>query len=77
MGSAVLVLDAAGAIRRQLENDPAEKGKLLSEGLSHLQIRCVTSGGFHCFAEYSEAVVRPASVNLQKGPRPPFTICGL
>ena len=33
IGSAVLVLQAAEAIRRQLENDPAKKGKFLSEGL--------------------------------------------
>lgn len=32
-GSAVLVLRAAEAIRRKLENDPAEKGEFLSEGL--------------------------------------------
>ena len=31
--SAVLVLQATEAIRRQLENAPAEKGKFLSEGL--------------------------------------------
>jgi len=31
--SAALVLQAAGAIRRQLENNPAEKGKFLSEAL--------------------------------------------
>ena len=33
LGSAVIVLQAAEAIRRQLENDPAEKGDFLSEGL--------------------------------------------
>lgn len=31
VGSAVLVLRAAEAIRRTLENDPAEKGEFLSE----------------------------------------------
>lgn len=36
MGSAVLVLQAAEAIRRQLENDPAEKGNFLSEGLYYI-----------------------------------------
>jgi hypothetical protein len=36
IGSAVLVLQAAEAIRRQLENDPAEKGKFLSEGLYYI-----------------------------------------
>jgi hypothetical protein len=36
VGSAVLVLQAAEAIRRQLENDPAEKGYFLSEGLYYI-----------------------------------------
>ena len=36
VGSAVLVLQAADAIRRQLENDPAEKGEYLSEGLYYI-----------------------------------------
>lgn len=36
MGSAVLVLQAAEAIRRQLENDPSEKGNVLSEGLYYI-----------------------------------------
>ena len=36
VGSAVLVLQAAESIRRQLENDPAEKGKYLSEGLYYI-----------------------------------------
>ncbi len=36
VGSAVLVLQAAEAIRRQLENDPAEKGNFLSEGLYYI-----------------------------------------
>lgn len=36
VGSAVLVLQAAEAIRRQLENDPAEKGTFLSEGLYYI-----------------------------------------
>ena len=36
VGSAVLVLQAAEAIRRQLENDPAENGKFLSEGLYYI-----------------------------------------
>ena len=36
IGSAVLVLRAADSIRRQLENDPAEKGEFLSEGLYYI-----------------------------------------
>ena len=36
VGSAVLVLHAADAIRRQLENDPAAKGKFLSDGLYYI-----------------------------------------
>lgn len=36
VGSAVIVLQAADAIRRQLENDPANKGKFLSEGLYYI-----------------------------------------
>jgi len=36
IGSAVMVLQAAEGIRRQLENDPAEKGKFLSEGLYYI-----------------------------------------
>ena len=36
VGSAVLVLRAAETIRRQLENDPAEKGNFLSEGLYYI-----------------------------------------
>ncbi len=36
VGAAVLVLQAAEAIRRQLENDPAEKGTFLSEGLYYI-----------------------------------------
>lgn len=36
VGSAVLVLRAAEAIRRKLENDPAEKGDFLSEGLYYI-----------------------------------------
>lgn len=36
LGSAMIVLQAAEAIRRQLENDPAEKGALLSEGLYYI-----------------------------------------
>ena len=36
LGSAVIVLQAAEAIRRQLENDPAEKGDSLSEGLYYI-----------------------------------------
>jgi hypothetical protein len=32
-GSALLVLRAADQIRRHLENDPADKGEFLSEGL--------------------------------------------
>ena len=36
LGSAVIVLQAAEAIRRQLENDPAEKGDFLSEGLYYI-----------------------------------------
>jgi len=33
VGSAMLVLRAADQIRRHLENDPADKGAFLSEGL--------------------------------------------
>ena len=33
VGSAVAVLKAAEVIRRELEDDPAEKGQFLSEGL--------------------------------------------
>ena len=36
LGSAMIVLQAAEAIRRQLENDPAEKGDFLSEGLYYI-----------------------------------------
>ena len=36
VGSAVAVLQAAEAIRRQLEDDPAEKGEFLSEGLYYI-----------------------------------------
>ena len=36
VGSAVSVLRAAEAIRRQLEGDPAEKGVFLSEGLYYI-----------------------------------------
>ena len=36
VGSAVSVLQAAEAIRRQLEDDPAAKGKFLSEGLYYI-----------------------------------------
>jgi len=36
IGSAVQVLQAADAIRGQLESDPAERGKLLSEGLYYI-----------------------------------------
>ncbi len=36
VGSAMPVLQAADAIRRQLENDPAEKGECLSEGLYYI-----------------------------------------
>jgi hypothetical protein len=36
VGSAVSVLQAAEAIRRTLENDPAEKGEFLSEGLYYI-----------------------------------------
>lgn len=36
VGSAVFVLQGAEAIRRQLENDPAERGKFLSEGLYYI-----------------------------------------
>ncbi len=36
IGSAVPVLQAAEAIRRQLEDDPAEKGVFLSEGLYYI-----------------------------------------
>jgi len=39
LGSAVLVLQAAEGIRRQLENDPAEKGKFLSEGLYYIDVQ--------------------------------------
>ncbi len=36
LGSAVIVLQAAEAIRRQLENDPAAQGDFLSEGLYYI-----------------------------------------
>lgn len=36
VGSAVSVLQAADAIRRRLEDDPAEKGEYLSEGLYYI-----------------------------------------
>lgn len=36
VGSAALVLQAADEIRHQLENDPEEKGELLSEGLYYI-----------------------------------------
>ncbi len=36
VGSAILVLQSAEAIRRHLENDPAEKGEFLSEGLFYI-----------------------------------------
>jgi hypothetical protein len=36
VGSAVLVLQAVDTIRHQLENDPQEKGKFLSEGLYYI-----------------------------------------
>jgi len=36
VGSAVSVLQAAEAIRRQLEDDPADKGEFLSEGLYYI-----------------------------------------
>jgi hypothetical protein len=36
IGSAVSVLQAAEAIRRQLEDDPAEKGEFLTEGLYYI-----------------------------------------
>jgi hypothetical protein len=36
VGSAVPVLQAAEAIRRQLEDDPAEKGEFLSEGMYYI-----------------------------------------
>lgn len=36
VGSAVSVLQAAEAIRRQLEDNPAEKGEFLSEGLYYI-----------------------------------------
>jgi len=36
LGSAVIVLQAAEAIRRQLENDPAAQGDILSEGLYYI-----------------------------------------
>ena len=39
LGSAVLVLQAAEGIRRQLENDPAEKGKFLSKGLYYIDVQ--------------------------------------
>jgi len=35
LGSAAVVLQAADAIRRRLENDPEVEGKLLSEGLCY------------------------------------------
>jgi hypothetical protein len=36
VGSAISVLRAAEAIRRLLEDDPAEKGEFLSEGLYYI-----------------------------------------
>jgi hypothetical protein len=36
IGSAVSVLQAAKRIRRNLENDPAERGVFLSEGLYYI-----------------------------------------
>ena len=36
LGAAVVVLQAADSIRRQLENDLAEKGEYLSEGLYYI-----------------------------------------
>ncbi len=36
LGSTVIVLQAAEAIRRKLENNPAEKGDFLSEGLYYI-----------------------------------------
>ena len=36
VGSAVLVLKAAEAVRRTLEDDPAGKGEFLSEGLYYI-----------------------------------------
>ena len=36
VGSAVSVLRAAESIRRRLENDPADKGEFLSEGLYYI-----------------------------------------
>ena len=36
IGSAVSVLQAAEAIRRRLESDPAEQGEILSEGLYYI-----------------------------------------
>ncbi len=36
LGSAVIVLQAAETIRRQLENDPAAQGDFLSEGLYYI-----------------------------------------
>jgi hypothetical protein len=36
VGSALLVLRAADQIRRHLENDPADKGEFLSEGLYYI-----------------------------------------
>jgi hypothetical protein len=36
VGSAVSVLQAAEAIRRQLEDDPAAKGEFLSEGMYYI-----------------------------------------
>jgi hypothetical protein len=36
VGSALLVLRAADLIRRHLENDPADKGEFLSEGLYYI-----------------------------------------
>lgn len=36
VGSAVSVLQAAEAIRRKLEDDPADKGEFLSEGLYYI-----------------------------------------
>ena len=36
VGSAVAVLQAADVIRRRLENDPADEGHFLSEGLYYI-----------------------------------------
>ena len=46
VGSAVLMLQAAEAIRRQLENDPAEKGRFLSEGFYPKVCTTLTSNIF-------------------------------